>query len=405
MVCHCVSSGVRLGGANSLIASGLVLVAALNLLGCAGTGPVLGKPAYSPAQLLANPGLTEAEWRQPEESAHVILAVNPAMRAFLAHYVDADAADGVRLQQLLAGMIDQGLLALEFVPGQTRTAQQTFETRSGNCLSFTNLFVALAREIGLDVRYQLVTTPAQWERQGNWVVIDDHINTILHNIRVKGTYRRDYVVDFNIADFQGNYPREEVSDARAFALYFNNRGAELLQQGEWLDALGYFIQAYERAPDQPSLWLNLGAWFNARGDLARAQSAYLQALRLKPHYPAALSSLALLYQAMGEPQWADAVERRLMSLRDQDPYYFYQRSLAAYRRDELGRAEALLHQAIRLKRDEHRFFFLRALLAYQQAKHAAAEKDLRRARSLADRQALRAIYTGKIEWLRQVQGS
>ena len=44
----------------------------------------------------------------------------------------------------------------------TRTASETFRARRGNCLSFSNMFVAMARDVGLDVQFQEVEIPPDW---------------------------------------------------------------------------------------------------------------------------------------------------------------------------------------------------------------------------------------------------
>ena len=49
-------------------------------------------------------------------------------------------------------------LQLEYTLAPTKNAVETFRTRSGNCLSFVNLFVGVARELGLTPYYVEVPT-------------------------------------------------------------------------------------------------------------------------------------------------------------------------------------------------------------------------------------------------------
>ncbi|MBN1833850.1 MAG: transglutaminase family protein [Deltaproteobacteria bacterium] len=48
----------------------------------------------------------------------------------------------------------------------TKTAQETYDTGTANCLSFSNLFVAMARYVGLSAQFQEVPTPPNWIRTG-----------------------------------------------------------------------------------------------------------------------------------------------------------------------------------------------------------------------------------------------
>lgn len=377
----------------------LALLCAL-LNACASVGPLPGRALHAPEDLLSAPGLNQLARVQPVPQEQ-ILQISPAMQAFVERHVDSRAADGQRLQQLLKAMIDAGLLALEYRPGRTDTALGTFTSRQGNCLSFTNLFVALARAAGLEVSYQLVQVPPQWERDGQWVVRDSHINTVLHKLRIHGTFRRDYAVDFNIADFQGHYPRQEVADEVAFAHFYNNRAVELMQAGDQASALAHFAAAHALAPGFDALWTNLGTWHRLRDDHSRAESAYLRALALDPSNPAALSGLALLYHATGREERAARVEARLIGLREQDPYYFYQRSLAAMASGDRRGARKLIDQAIARHKQDHQFYFLRARLAWQQGDRQGASHDLKRALRLAPGERSRARYSAKLDALRE----
>ena len=378
------------------------LAVAGTLIACATNGTVPGQAHIKPQDLASFPAGADPQL-VPDFAA--ILAVTPEMRAFVARHVDRNARPGQRLEQLVQGMLDENLLALEFELGRTRTAAQTFDSRRGNCLSFTNLFVALAREAGLDVGYQLIDVPPSWERNGRWVVADNHINAILHDMRIDGSHRWNYVVDFNMADFKGHYPREEIEDQRAFALFYNNRGAELLQQGQITQAQAYFTQAFKLNPKMSALWINLGSLYRTQGQNKHAQSAYLNALRLEPHAPAALSNLASFYQANGQLKWARKVEKRLSQLKSQDPYYYYQRSRAAYQAQHWSEAGRQLARAMRLKKDEPQFALLRAQLDLRLGHNDKARIQLERAQALAATPQSRALYSRKLDRLIQAIGN
>ena len=80
----------------------------------------------------------------------------------------------------------------------TRTASDTFHDRQGNCLSFTMLFVALAREAGLTANYQSVQVQPTWANDGQ-VVIASHVNAV-----VRTGFGEETVVDFNIRAATGD---------------------------------------------------------------------------------------------------------------------------------------------------------------------------------------------------------
>src|SRR3546814_4316460 len=63
----------------------------------------------------------------------------------------------------------------------SHTAAETFETRSGNCLSLVILTAALARPLNIDVRYRFVPRARTWTRTQGMVLQNGHVNIELRD--------------------------------------------------------------------------------------------------------------------------------------------------------------------------------------------------------------------------------
>ena len=109
----------------------------------------------------------------PEEEG--VLALTAEMQDFLNTHVDRNGSDTLKLHQLVAAVIDADTFGLVY-DDTTRTASKTFRVRQGNCLSFSNMFVALARGVGLDVEYQEVDVPPDWNLDKDSFVLNRHVN-------------------------------------------------------------------------------------------------------------------------------------------------------------------------------------------------------------------------------------
>lgn len=375
-----------------------VLILALQLVACATPAALPAPPTITTQDLLAGPPPSEQAAAEHIPPPSDILQVQPAMQAFLQRHVQARAGDATRMRQLLKGMMQEGYLTLEYEHGETHTAAQTFALKSGNCLSFTNLFVALAREIGLSVRFQLVDIPPRWHSTESWVIFDNHINTVLPRMRIGGLYTRDYVVDFNIADYQGNYDRRQISDEQAMALMYNNLAvAQMRQQKEAL-ALALFRQAHALYARLPGLWTNLGVLHARLGRLDKAEAALHRALELQRANPAALSNLASLYQARGETDKLSAVQVRMAYYRDKNPYYYYQQAQQHFAEQDWQTARQLVQQALSIKNDEHQFHYLNALIARQLGLPSQALASLQHAWEHAhSHRKLQQAYAAKLQ--------
>ena len=53
-------------------------------------------------------------------------------------------------------LVADGHLVNDYQADGTFVAAETFARGRGNCLGYTNLFIALARDLGLNARYQLI---------------------------------------------------------------------------------------------------------------------------------------------------------------------------------------------------------------------------------------------------------
>ena len=65
-----------------------------------------------------------------------------------------------KLRRLRDALFDRERLQLQYTWGYTGTAIDVFEQQRANCLAFTNLFVGMARELGVEVFFLGVEPPS-----------------------------------------------------------------------------------------------------------------------------------------------------------------------------------------------------------------------------------------------------
>ena len=328
-----------------------------------------------------------------------ILVPNDEMRDYVASKVEGDPQARSRLRKLIRGMIEDGLLTLDYDPNLTSTAIETFQSRQGNCLSFSILFASLARDADLDVTFQMVDIPPSFRADGEMILLNNHINVLVKGIRSDVNFLRDYVVDFNTAEYNGNYDTTKVTDNYAIALYYSNVAIESMQAGNSKNAFRYLKKGIETDPAIAGLWVNLGALYSRHEHYDMAEQSYQQALSIQPSHKSALVNLASTLHYLGREEESEYYLKRVAYYRDHNPYYHYFRAQTAYQQNELEDALAYLAKAIRLKRDEHQFYFLRGLVHYKMKAYDLAAKDYRKARDTAEKAQLIAGYTRKLQGL------
>jgi len=367
---------------------GTALAAAALLSACAAQPPVERAVAVAQGELLSGARLGVAATARPPTAA--LTAVNDEMRVFLRQHVPSGLGPTQTIERILQAILDDGL-QLRYDNFRTLTAQEAFYSREGNCMSFTNLFIALAREAGVKVHYQEVEIPPSWTAEGDTWRYNLHINAL---VKLPGA---EQVVDFNLGDYDPELHRRVLSDEEALVRYHNNMGVHWMTEGERQRAFLHFREALSLRPRTAHVWTNLGTLYRRAGDLAAAESSYLRAVDLADD-AAANSNLARLYAQLGEQALSDWYRNRVQLFRQQNPYYLLHLAQGAYATGDYPAAQRLLQRAIRKQPDEHEFYRLLGLTDLQQGDLRAAADHFAAALAHADAEA-GARYRHKLELL------
>ena len=319
-----------------------------------------------------------------------LTAVNDEMRQFLALHVSPDLSDQQKVQRILEAILSDGL-QLSYDNFKTLTAEEAFYAQQGNCMSFTNLFVALAREVDVDVYYQEVKVPPTWAENGSTWFDNRHINAIVN------LPSSQHVVDFNLAAYDVDFQSWKLDDNAALARYHNNMGVHWMSETDYQRAFLNFREAISLRPEVSYFWTNLGTLYRRQGELSLAEAAYLRAIEIGKD-PAAMSNLSRLYAQVGEQELAEHYSARVHLFRRQNPYYLYQLAKQAYADQEFSEAQQLLIRAIGRNDQEHAFYELLGLVHLGQGHVEQAEDSFRKAAEIAEGEDQQR-YNRKLELL------
>ena len=395
-------AGAGMSPARRCFAPSVITAIAIALASLAAPFPSWGarrgsavRPAFTAEALLAGTDLgVSGEPTTPLVAEAEVLAVSPEMRAFLDAHVNRASSDSLKLHQLASAIIAPATFGVEY-DDTTRTAAEAFSARRGNCLSFSSMFVALAREVGLDVLFQEVEVPPDWTLDNDTFVLNRHVNVY---VDLGSAGKR--VVDFNIADFKASYEMHKISDTRARAHYYNNIGVARMQAGDSASALACFRRAIaDNDAGFAAAWTNLATLYQRRGLLAHAEAAYLEALKTNRWDLVAMSNLARLYERMGDRQRAATCQKKVAVHRMRNPYYRYSLALASLAAGDTDAAVRHLKFAIRKRPKEDQFYLQLGLTYLKRGDEGAAQRWLARAEEVAATDDLKRRYARKIDAL------
>src|SRR6185436_14072154 len=199
-------------------------------------------------------------------------------------------------------------LDLHYSLNPTRTAVETFQEHRGNCLSFVNLFVGLARERRLNPFYVEVTDYQKWNHRAGMVVSQGHI--------VAGMYLDGELKTYDFLPYRPKAYKDfkPIDDLTAAAHFYNNLGAEALMGG----------------------------------DLPGALELYQKGLAIDPDNAMILTNMTRAYQQLGRTQEADDLLARIEASNTSNPFFFVYQGEMALSRGENQKALDYMVKALRL---------------------------------------------------------
>ncbi len=325
-----------------------------------------------------------------------LLAVSPEMQTFVDAQITPRSTSLTKLRALVYAIDHPGLLGYEYDALGTYTGPESFYQRSGNCVAFSNMLIAMARAAGLKAYYQESKLPPSWSERSDITLLNMHLN-----VRVKiGAY--GYTVDVARGEVDDQRDSHIISDASGRAHYYNNRGVDALFNDNLGVAYSYFRIGIDADPQLSFLWSNLGIVYRRASQDDDALWAYRKALEFNPVDHTAMNNLAKMYSEQGLVEESVALFEKANALRLKNPYYLLLLSEDAMNEGRYEDARNLLIRALRRKDNEYRLHFAMARALYSLESFAAAERSYRKARGLAPRRVAKSDFS---ESLAQVMAS
>ena len=394
----------------------LVLLAC-GLAGCAGpAGPAGwggsgGPPSAATAPAPRAP-LADADFQphQAVPAVEQVLAVDDAMRDYIARQLPATDRQATRQRRLLEALYARSGLQLEYDARYTRNAAQAFADRRGNCLSLVLMTAAFARELGMVVRFNEVDATDPWTLQGDLALRSHHVNLTLTDLRepLQQGQMLALTVDFVPGLDLRQVRMRRIELPRVMAMYYNNRAAETLAEGRVAEAYWLARAAVLQDPGFAPGRNTLGVVYHRAGRLDLAAAVFEQLLARQDEDPGALANLALVRRDQGRLAEAAALRARLAAVEPTALAGDMPRALAgelllraqaALARGDLAQARQWLEADGQRHGPTHQQQFWLAQVLFRQGLAEEAEAALERAR-LASPPEQQPRYAGKLAWLR-----
>ncbi len=327
------------------------------------------------------------------------LKPNEEMRKFTRQLTSENQSTNAKILAILNGLFKSSSTPFKYTADKTLTASEAFTEKAGNCLSFSALFVTLAREAGLTAKFNTVDIPITWgEQDDHTYILYKHINTSIKNGPSKKT-----IVDVTQGIYKTRYAQSTISDRAAEAQFYNNLATEHMVKNDIFQAFRYLKKGLSLSRDNSYLWSNLATLYHRENLNQEAEQAFLYAIQKDPKNLAAISSLQRLYKSTGEINKAIDLQKKAETIRLKNPYFQYRKAIAAFRNKNYEQAIEHIIEAINRLDNEPRFHLILGASQLMLGQQKKGTSTMARAIELADNSKTKARYKEKLKLLKSIQ--
>lgn len=369
-----------------------IMIALLAVLAATGCAVVHPRPVqiYSSGivDVLAGKAILGHEVTEAELPNYDIFQVTPEMEAFARQAIrhsDNYFEKVKALQVALLTAQEAGGHGIVYNAYVTEVPMVTFEQRRANCLSFTLLYVALARAVGIYAQVNEVQVPPTWDlRNKKDMVFLRHVNVKVpiprENINILNT--DDVVIDLEMNRYRANYSQHEINDTSAAAQFYSNRAMEHLENNNMIDAFLSLRKSINLNDQQSYVWSNLGVLYSRKQLWREAELTYLHGLELNSEDLTIMNNLSFLYNKIGNKVLSKKYSKLAQRYRESNPFYQYSLALSAYEQGDYSAASQFITRSIDLEKNDTRFYELAASIYDKQGRLFKASEMLKKAKKL-----------------------
>jgi tetratricopeptide (TPR) repeat protein len=270
-------------------------IAASLAAGCA----VTPKKVYTPDEMRAE--LAARVSTQMRDEIVIPFEIDDEIRQLARDATRSARTDTERVEAIVDAITSLAGFSISYDWLSNKTAKEVFREGKGNCLAYTNLFVGMARSVGVDAVYADVMFTEHLTREAEIVVKSTHITAAV----TLGSGLT--LIDFTRTPERKYTAFRPIDDLEAIANFYNNQGflyGYFTERGDVAfdpqeKELEMYRLALEILPTFVRARNNLGVALRRRGNIDEAIEQYKLAIKQDPKYVEAHSNLGTAYLHLG----------------------------------------------------------------------------------------------------------
>jgi tetratricopeptide (TPR) repeat protein len=329
-----------------------------------------------------------------------IFALDANMQSFLEHEVAGREMMDGKVMALTNSLYSTYHKKFAYDAVQTRAAADVFRLRSGNCLSYTIMTAAFAKQMRIPVQFHAVSYGEVWDRNENIEFKIGHVNLTLGHIVPAADHEPAKLIDFTSAEDARGEILDDIGEDVIIAMYLNNRAAEALAKDNLDDAYWWARAAMVHTPSFLSAYNTMGVIYSRHHNLAQSEQVFQRVLQREPDNVLAMSNQIQVLDKLGRAEESSKLASRLAEIQPNPPYYFFNLGLAAMREHDYVEARLEFKKEVNRASYNHQFHFWLGLANYYLGNFDETRRQLQVAMENSPNDKQHNLYAAKLEMMK-----
>jgi|WetSurMetagenome_2_1015567.scaffolds.fasta_scaffold12189_4 tetratricopeptide (TPR) repeat protein len=242
-------------------------------------------------------------------------SIDPAIAAQVEQKVGSGGTATDRMRRLTFYLNER---KFDYVANRSLTATEAFNSKRGDCMAYTNLYMALARSLRIPTFFVHISEVQNYYERDGLFFVSSHMAV--------GCQIQYFTVIVDFTEQKSEYTLalyNAVDDATAAALFYNNLAVDHLMSGDVEYAeklLRYLIRSLPHLKEAKN---NLGVVLMRQGRFREALVVLQEALEQSPEYKPLYTNAIQAARGAGDPALADQISRQGESIMKRDPFYVF----------------------------------------------------------------------------------
>ncbi len=317
----------------------------------------------------SHPSLTDHWIGEAREEQGLVLEaplrVSPQVHRLVRDKVGYAGTEKSRLLTLVRFISESEGLGFQYQTQSSLTADKAYSAHRGDCMSYANLLVTLARTLDVPVRFVRITQlPVTWEAGGRFFE-SSHMAVALGR---DAAWDQAVIVDFgNVHTSPWRFSLyDDVSDDEAFVLFQNNVAVQRMLAGDVTTAERILRFLQDHAPRAPEVANNLSLVLLQTGRDREAMDLLEVSVERFPRFRPLFANAVQAAHRLGDEPLARTLEARGRELLEDEPAWNFNEGMRSYHSREYSAAALRFEKALSADPDNVR------LLAWSARAHLAA---------------------------------